>query len=137
MRYGAKYGTPTIEEGVSELADAGVARVVGIVLTPHESSLGSGEYFRRAERAAAATPPPRLHLRCLVASGRRVRRTAGRPDRDRAWRPCRATDERTAVFFTAHSLPLRAVTEGDTYPDQVAESAGDIAGLLGLDACPG
>ncbi len=42
----------------------------------------------------------------------------------------------TAVFFTAHSLPLRVVALGDTYPDQVAESGADIAALLGLDADP-
>ena len=42
-----------------------------------------------------------------------------------------------AVFFTAHSLPLRVVGEGDPYPDQVAESAADIATLLDLDARPG
>ena len=40
------------------------------------------------------------------------------------------------MFFTAHSLPRRAVAEGDPYPDQVAESAADIAALLGLDAEP-
>ena len=37
------------------------------------------------------------------------------------------------MFFTAHSLPLRVVGEGDPYPDQVAESAADVAALLGLD----
>ena len=41
------------------------------------------------------------------------------------------------MFFTAHSLPLRVVAEGDPYPDQVAESAADIAALLDLDAQPG
>ncbi len=40
------------------------------------------------------------------------------------------------MFFTAHSLPERAVADGDPYPDQVAESAADVAGLLGLDADP-
>ena len=40
------------------------------------------------------------------------------------------------MFFTAHSLPQRVVAEGDPYPDQVAESGADIAGLLDLDADP-
>jgi ferrochelatase len=43
---------------------------------------------------------------------------------------------RTAVFFTAHSLPLRAVADDDTYPGQVAESGADIAELLHLDDDP-
>jgi len=59
VRYGAKYTRPTIEEGVAALVAAGVGRVIGVVLTPHQSSLGSGEYIRRAEAAARpAMPPP-------------------------------------------------------------------------------
>ena len=59
VRSGAKYVSPTIEEGIDELAGAGVGRAIGIVLTPHQSSLGSGEYVRRAaEAAASASPPP-------------------------------------------------------------------------------
>ena len=138
VRYGAKYTAPTIEEGMADLVAAGVDRVVGIVLTPHQSSLGSGEYFRRAARPPPpAAGPVRLIAGPLVAPGRRVRRAAGRahPARPRPRSTGRARD-RTAVFFTAHSLPLRVVAEGDPYPDQVAESAADIAGLLGLDDEP-
>jgi ferrochelatase len=45
-----------------------------------------------------------------------------------------AARTRTAVFFTAHSLPERAVADGDPYPGQVADSGADIAALLDLDA---
>ena len=130
---------PTIEEGVSALAGAGVGRVIGIVLTPHQSSLGSGEYFRRAEAAAASAEPPlELTAGPLVAPRRRLRPSAGRPDGRRpVGRSGAGGHTRTAVFFTAHSLPLRAVAEGDPYPDQVAESAADIAALLDLDDEPG
>jgi protoporphyrin/coproporphyrin ferrochelatase len=138
VRYGAKFVSPTIEEAVSELADAGVSRVVGIVLTPHESTLGSGEYIRRAEQATAAASPP-LAFTPIVSWHRadgfaellaeETSTTLSSLPADRK--------SRTAVFFTAHSLPLRVVAEGDTYPDQVAESAGDVAGLLGLDDVPG
>ena len=108
------------------------------MLTPHQSSLGSGEYFRRAEAAAASVVPP-LGL-IPVPSGTAPTASpgcwpTGRPT------PCRPSAPvaipRTAVFFTAHSLPLRAVAEGDPYPDQVAESAADVAALLDLDDEPG
>ena len=113
-------------------------RVVGLVLTPHQSTLGSGEYFARAEAAAGAagrrlavTVVPSWHraagLAALLAAPH-----PGRPRRARRRRPGPAA----AVFFTAHSLPLRVVAEGDTYPDQVAESGADIAALLDLDADP-
>jgi ferrochelatase len=137
VRYGAKFVSPTIEEGVAELAGAGVSRVIGIVLTPHQSTLGSGEYLRRAAEAAAALPPlaltpiPSWHRADGFASLLAARTEAALASLDAA------TATRTAVFFTAHSLPERAVVPGDPYPVQVAESASDIAGLAGLGRVPG
>ncbi len=128
---------PTIEDGVAELVAVGVERVVGIVLTPHQSSLGSGAYFRRAgEAIAAASRPPELivipswHRAAVFPHLLAARTRAVLDDLDPAVRT------RTAVFFTAHSLPERAVAAGDPYPDQVRESASDVALLLGLDADP-
>jgi protoporphyrin/coproporphyrin ferrochelatase len=138
VRYGAKFTSPTIEDGVAELAGSGVTRAIGIVLTPHQSSLGSGEYFRRAGDAATAasprvgfTPVHSWHraggLARLLADRTAVAMASLRPQEQ----------SRTAVFFTAHSLPSRVVAEGDPYPDQVEESAADIAALLALDETPG
>lgn len=138
VRYGAKFVSPTIEEGVAELAGAGVSRVIGLVLTPHQSTLGSGEYLRRAAEAAAAARPP-LALTPIPSWHRAdgfARLLAARTEAALAsLDPTTATQ--TAVFFTAHSLPERAVVPGDPYPVQVAESAADIAGLAGLDRVPG
>jgi len=138
VRYGAKYVQPTIEEGVTALADAGVGRVVGIVLTPHQSSLGSGEYFRRAE-AACSSVEPALPLTVVPSWHRADGFARLLADRTAAGLASLSDEDRrqVAVFFTAHSLPLRVVAEGDPYPDQVAESASDIAGLLDLDTDPG
>ncbi len=138
VRYGAKHTAPAIEEGMAELVDAGADRVVALVLTPHRSSLGSGEYIRRAEEAAALAPRPvtlisvpswhRAPGLAELLAERTEAALASIDARDRT---------RTAVFFTAHSLPERALVDGDPYPEQVRESASDIAGLLGLDDFPG
>ena len=123
---------------MAELVDAGADRVVALVLTPHRSSLGSGEYIRRAEEAAALAPCPvtlisvpswhRAPGLAELLAERTEAALASIDARDRT---------RTAVFFTAHSLPERALVDGDPYPEQVRESASDIAGLLGLDDFPG
>jgi protoporphyrin/coproporphyrin ferrochelatase len=138
VRYGAKFVTPTIEDGMAELVGSGVDQVVALVLTPHQSARGSGEYLRRAHQAAEEAPTPvelipvpSWHrapgLAELLADGLQT-----------SLHPLTAEDGgATAVFFTAHSVPLRALAEGDPYADQVTESASDIAGLLGLDATPG
>ena len=39
--------------------------------------------------------------------------------------------ERVALLFTAHSVPLRTLTEDDPYPAQVVESAADVVDELG------
>jgi ferrochelatase len=138
VRFGAKYTTPTIEDGVAELAGIGVLRAIGLVLTPHESSLGSGAYFRRASQASRATTPP-LEL-ISVPSWHRAK---GFPEllahRTAAALATLTPSQRLrpTVFFTAHSLPEAAVAGGDPYPGQVQESAADIAGLLALDDEPG
>ena len=137
VRLGTKYVHPTIEEAVADLSAEGVDRLVGIVLTPHQSTMGSGEYFNRAEAAAAAADPPlgltivpSWHRTAAFAPILAARTRAALDGLDPAARP------RTSVFFTAHSLPARVVAEGDPYPGQVAESGADIAALLDLDADP-
>jgi protoporphyrin/coproporphyrin ferrochelatase len=139
VRLGTKYVSPTIEEGVAELAALGVDGIVGIVLTPHQSTMGSGEYFARAEAAAGEAGGPAGTTLTVVPSWYRAEafvpllaaRTRAVLD---TLDPAART--RVAVFFTAHSLPLRVVAEGDPYPDQVAETGADIADALGLDADP-
>jgi protoporphyrin/coproporphyrin ferrochelatase len=137
VRLGTRYVPPTIEDGMADLAAAGITSVVGIVLTPHQSTMGSGGYFTRAEAAAAAADPPMTFT--AVPSWHRAEPFA----RILADRTRRVLDDldpsaraRTAVFFTAHSLPQRVVAEGDPYPDQVAESGRNVAALLGLDGDP-
>jgi ferrochelatase len=137
VRLGTKYVHPTIEEGMADLAAEGVDDVIGVVLTPHQSTMGSGEYFNRAEAAAASADPP-LALTVIPSWYRAADFAPILAGRTRT-----ALDgldpvarRHTAVFFTAHSLPQRVVAEGDPYPGQVAESGADIAGLLDLDADP-
>jgi protoporphyrin/coproporphyrin ferrochelatase len=136
--FGSKYVSPVIEEGMAALIAAGVGQVVAIVLTPHRSTLGSGQYLERAAVAASAAAPP---VRCTVVDS--WHRSPGLAEllADRARGVLATLDaeqrRRPAVLFTAHSLPLRAVAEGDPYPRQVAESAADIAAILGFDAEPG
>ena len=149
VRYGAKHTVPSIEEAAGELAATGVGWVVGLVLTPHQSSLGAGQYLERAAAAlsgASSSGAPRPPVAFIpVASWHRApglaellaeRTTATLAGLGVVPDPVGAPS-RTAVLFTAHSLPERVVQAGDPYPDQVGESASDIATVLDLDRWPG
>jgi ferrochelatase len=121
---GNKHAALFLEDAVAELADAGVERVVGLVLAPHYSRGSVGEYHARAGEAA--------ETRGLGYSG--IDRWHDAP----AWRHAQAervrmaramlsaAADRTIVLFTAHSLPER-VLEGDPYADELEESAAAIA----------
>ena len=108
-------------------APAGVERVIGLVLTPHGSSLGSQEYL---DRAAAALGDDAVRARRAVVRRTVVRRAARRT---RAGRGARRRRAGRTVIFTAHSLPERIRETGDTYPEQLAESARLVATAAGLD----
>lgn len=133
VEFGAKHTAPSIEDAVAALATDRVEEIVGLVLTPHQSNAGSGEYFERARRAAedavpalAFVPIPFWHRADGVAA-LLAARTASAID---------ALDEkarsRAVILFTAHSVPFRSLADDDPYPVQVGESAADVADLLGL-----
>jgi protoporphyrin/coproporphyrin ferrochelatase len=127
------------------------------VLTPHGSSLGSEEYLTRAAAALAgnvpfhAVPPWYGEPDLVALLAERVndalvqvgadRDTAGRdtaarntPARNTAARNTAGRDQsRYPVLFTAHSLPERVRDMGDTYPEQLQESAAAVAAAAGLD----
>jgi ferrochelatase len=128
VAFGAKHTEPLIEEAAVSLAATGPARVIGLVLTPQGSSMGSQEYL---ERAAAALEP--LGTRLVP-----VAPWYGEPAlvdllAARVRAACAGVAGRAMVLFTAHSLPARVREAGDPYPDQVADSARLVAAAAGLD----
>ena len=128
VAFGAKHAEPLIEEAVGSLVAAGPERVIGLVLTPHGSSMGSQEYL---DRAAAALEPLGARLVPVApwyAATALVDLLAAR-----VREACAGVSGRAMVLFTAHSLPARVREAGDTYPDQVAESARLVAAAAGVD----
>jgi ferrochelatase len=127
VAFGAKHTEPFIEEAAAALVATSSTRVIGLVLTPHGSTMGSQEYL---DRAAAALGPSGTRL---VA----VRPWYGEPALvellgARVREACAGVSGRAVVLFTAHSLPARVRQAGDTYPEQVLESAQRVAAAAGL-----
>jgi ferrochelatase len=129
VTFGAKHTAPFIEDAAAELRRAGHRRVIGLVLTPHGSSLGSQEYLERAEAALGsqcrfrAVPPWYAEPGFVTLMAARVTEALATSGID-------AT--RCPVIFTAHALPERVRAMGDTYPDQVEESARLVAAAAGI-----
>lgn len=124
VRLGTKHTAPSIEETAASFLADGCTSVTGLVLTPHFSSMGTGEYLERAEKALGSD-----------VSFTAIKQWYDEPGFDElvATRVLDALDGLEAaehdgalVLFTAHSLPLR-VLEGGEYPAQLAESARMVA----------
>jgi len=130
---GMRHWTPWIEEVVGTMAEEGITRAVGIVLAPHYSSMNTERYFQKVAvgqelygtsiqfvfvKSYHDSPP------LLDALARRVAEGLGR------W----PADERAGVHvvFCAHSLPSRAIAEGDPYDSQLQETARQTALRAGL-----
>jgi ferrochelatase len=126
VSFGAKHTDPLIEESAALLDAAGLARVIGLVLTPHSSSLGSQEYLDRAQ--GALTDTPFVPVGSWYALPSFVTLLASRVQD-----ALRTVTGRTTVIFTAHSLPERIRESGDTYAEQLAESARLVAAAAGLE----
>ena len=126
---GYKHASPFIEDAVEGIVLGGVRRIVGLVLAPHHSAYSVGQYLERAAARAATLDPSvgflgieRWHLEpaYLDFLAGAVRARLGE------------LPARTKVLFTAHSLPQRIVADGDTYPDQLRQTAQAVATTLGL-----
>jgi protoporphyrin/coproporphyrin ferrochelatase len=125
---GMRHWQPRIAAGLASLADAGIERVVGLVMAPHYSALSIELYFKQvdASRGALAIAPVReWHLLpgFLVALEDRI---AEALDRFPA-----AQRDTVPLLFTAHSLPQRIVASGDPYPAQLAATVEAVLGRLG------
>ncbi len=129
--FGSKYEPPLLEDAARELLARGVTRVVGLVLAPHSSSMSTDQYMARAREAlgegvefvAVGAWWDAEGFADLIA-----RRVTGALATIPPGRRAHAE-----VVFSAHSLPESILASGDTYPEQLAESAERAAQLAGLD----
>jgi ferrochelatase len=124
---GMRNWRPFIAEALAEAETAGVRELVVVPLAPQYSSLSVAKYRQAVEAAL----PPSVHMRFVDSWHAEPALLEAFAERVRA-----ALDEGPAdtVVFTAHSLPLRAVQQGDPYAEQVKETAAGVAARAGLTA---
>ena len=131
---GMRHAAPSIEEGIATLLAAGAQRLVALVLAPHYSRMSVGAYAQRAEAAvaAAAQPVPLTVVRSWhLAPGYVAFLADAVQDALAALPDGHGADAH--VLFTAHSLPVRILDEGDPYPIQLQETAAAVAARAGLE----
>ena len=134
VRFGSKYEPPMIEDVAPGFSQDGITHVIGLVLAPHSSSMSTDQYMSRARESLGQSvifteigawwdAPGFLEI-----IAQRVTDALALVD------PARL--DTTEVLFSAHSLPQKILATGDTYPEQLrdsAEGAARVADITNFD----
>ncbi len=134
-----RYTEPSSDDALRAMAADGVREVVALTLYPHYSTATTGSSVRELKRALDRTGLAgrfRIrtvdrwydHPRYLEVLAQRVR------DALDAWP--RQRRHRVVLLFSAHSLPMSFVEDGDPYPAHVAVTVQAVVRRLGADAPP-
>jgi len=117
---------PFIADVLSEIARDGVTDLVALPLAPQYSALSVGRYREAVEKAT----PQGIDVRFISAWHEHPGLLDAFAEKLAAALAGRAP---FVVVFTAHSLPLRAIREGDPYADHVKATARGVAARAGID----
>lgn len=127
---GAKHTHPFVGEAVEMMANDNVIQAVGVVLAPHFSGFSIAEYRRYATEARDRFAPG-MALSIIERWGTLPALIDGLSDRTfeclEGWNP-----KETLVIFSAHSLPVRIIADGDPYKDELLETSTLVAERLKL-----
>lgn len=126
---GMRHWTPRIKDTVAQMVRDGIRHAVALVLAPHYSDMSIARYFALLDNALAEHDQPFTynaitsyhdHPLYIAALAQRVKQGLAEMPRD------------TLVIFSAHSLPVRIIQQGDPYDDQLRETARLVAAEAGL-----
>ncbi len=128
-----RFWHPFAKDVLGEIASSGCAALAVVPLAPYSGHVYAAEMQRVAEelRKSGGAPPA---LSCAPNWGREPLLVGAFADAlvealARLPEPRRA---KAHVVFTAHSLPLAVVRQGDPYPDEVRATAEAVAARAGI-----
>jgi len=123
--FGMRNWHPFIRETMDRVRDAGLERIAAICMAPQFSELSVGLYIRRTEEARREAG--------VAAEIRWARSFHDEPLLIEAFADKLETVAKGGkVLFTAHSLPEKALADGDQYGRETRATAAAVAALVGL-----
>jgi protoporphyrin/coproporphyrin ferrochelatase len=115
---------PFIADTLKQMASDNVGQAVAVCLAPHNSRTSVGAYKQSLFGENVAFPVDFVeewhdHPLLIEAFAEKLRAS---------WiKACEQHGSRLPVLFTAHSVPMRTITEGDPYEAQTRETAALVA----------
>ena len=131
VSFGMKHWHPFIEDVVEKISIDNPPILVGLALAPHYSKLSIGGYEDSVRGGLARKYPnvPFVMVKNWHTEPSLITALSTRVSS--ALSEIRGS-ERTMVIFTAHSLPLRAVSDDDPYRAQLLETSQLVAKETGV-----
>jgi len=130
---GGKHNAPFIADALQQMLADGAERAVALATTPHYSLRSIAEYEAAVQEALSQLGDsfPIVFIKEYYDHpayiGAVARRLAAA-----LWRT--SAPQKAMVFFTAHSIPLRAAAaDGGAYGEQIETSARMVASRLGIE----
>jgi ferrochelatase len=111
---------PFIADTLKQMASDNVGQAVAVCMAPHNSRTSVGAYKQTLFGESVAFPVDFVeewhdHPLLIEAFAEKLRTS---------WtKACEEHGSRLPVLFTAHSVPMRTITEGDPYEAQTRETA--------------
>ena len=131
VRVAMRYWPPRAEEVLRELIDAGVSSIIALPLYPHYTKATGGSSLKDL-RAAHNKLAPHIPLKEILS-------WPDQPDYIEAIAQ-RITDKRKEfpetsfqLVYSAHSLPVSFIKEGDPYVDELKLTIGAIEQITGIE----
>ncbi|MEW6501019.1 MAG: ferrochelatase [Thermodesulfobacteriota bacterium] len=126
-----RYWRPRADDTLEKLAAAGIRQLVALPLYPHYSRATTGSSFKDLERAVEATKVP-FELALINAWPDQPDYVAALAETIRAGLARFPHPERVTVVYSAHSLPVSFIVEGDPYLDHVSRTIAAVERETGI-----
>ena len=126
-----RYWGPSAENALSEMLAGKVERLVLLTLYPHFSKATTGsslaECYRQLQRLA-----PRLPVQCIDSWPEQPSYLRALAETVEEGRKAFGADSKPTLLYSAHSLPVSLIEEGDPYVDHLHRTIASLERLTGM-----
>lgn len=126
-----RYWRPRADDTLAKLAANGIRRIVALPLYPHYSRATTGSSLKDLQRAAAEAKEP-FELAVIKAWPDQPDYVAALAETIRAGLARFKEPGRVTVVYSAHSLPVSFIVEGDPYLDHISRTIAAVERETGI-----
>lgn len=128
---GMRYWRPFIKDAISEINQSGHKKIIAICMTPQKSNYSAVGYKKDLDESLNGLDKKPEVIFIPGWHDNKLFQEAVAEKINEAMTPFKESGQKTAVIFSAHSLPLNFMGKDDPYVNQVNESINGILSFTG------